>query len=188
MHHPVLLAICTLGLLLPHAAHAQQAQERFLGTGAEAAEEVENGRLQNGAGWTPVRIAKWSSVGVAVAAAGVGLVSHERAADRFDALEATCSEQPERCGERLPGGEFADEELERLFQDVVELDRRARYGLIVSQAGIAAAVVLFILDMRGDSGPDNVPYDPGRLQLGPNSVGGLDLSVRLPLGVNRGHP
>lgn len=188
MHHRVLLAICALGLLLPPAADAQQAQERFPGSGAETAEDAVDGPLQNGAGWTPVRIAKWSSVGAALAAAGVGLVSHERAADRFDALEATCNEQPDRCGERLPGGEFADEELERLFQDVVELDRRARLGLIVSQAGIAAAVVLFILDMRGDSGPDNVPYDPGRLQLGPDSDGGLGLSVRLPLGGSRGQP
>lgn len=188
MHHHLLFAICALCLLLAPPAEAQQAQERFPGNGAEAAEDAENGRLQNGAGWTPVRIAKWSSVGVAVAAAGVGLVSHERAADRYDALEVTCREEPERCGERLPGGEFADEELERLFQDVVELDRRARLGLIVSQAGVAAAVVLFILDMRGDSGPDNVPYDPHRLQLGPNPDGGLDLSVRLPLGGSRGQP
>jgi hypothetical protein len=47
------------------------------------------------------------------------------------------------------------------------------------QIGVAASVVLFIIDLRQDSAPENIPYDPRRFEVGRSRDGGLSLRVNV---------
>jgi hypothetical protein len=43
------------------------------------------------------------------------------------------------------------------------------------------SAALFILDLRNNRPPDNIPYDPGLFQVGPGADGGLRAGLRLRL-------
>lgn len=105
--------------------------------------------------------AKWGALGAAVSAGVVGFIAHSDADGLFDDLEALCEGDPARCA--VDGnGRYLDPALESRFREVLSADSRARTALIVSQVAVAAAVAMFLLDLGGDPGPDNVPYDPDR--------------------------
>lgn len=129
--------------------------------------------------WSALRIAKWTLAAAAAAAAGYGYYENRRADDRFERLEQTCVAEPERCDATLPDGSYADAELEAEFQAIRAMDRRARTGLLAGQIGVAASVVLFIIDLRQDSAPENIPYDPRRFEVGRSRDGGLSLRVNV---------
>ena len=129
----------------------------------------------------PLRVAKWGTAALTATAAGFGLAAHFRADDLYRQLEEVCAADPPACSERLPSGEYADPELEALYQDVLRYDSRARLLLVGSQIGIAATVLFFILDLREDSTPPNIPFDPQRLRLAPGSRGGVEVGVAVPV-------
>lgn len=136
---------------------------------------------QSDGDWSALRIAKW---GTGVAAAGFavyGVLSNRRADEQFEDLEQTCADDPARCIDRLPNGAYADAELEAQYQDVRSLDRQARASLIAGQVGIATSVVLFILDLRNSDDPDNIPYEPRRLEIVPARDGGMSLRMNVRL-------
>jgi hypothetical protein len=130
----------------------------------------------------PLRVAKWSTAVLTAAAAGFGLAAHSRADELYRQLEEACAADPHACSERLPDGAYADPELEALYQDVLRQDSRARLMLVGSQIGVAATVLFFILDLREDSTPPNIPFDPQRLRLAPRSGGGVEVGVAVPVG------
>ncbi|HEX2167752.1 MAG TPA: hypothetical protein VHG09_11025 [Longimicrobiales bacterium] len=131
--------------------------------------------------WSALRIGKWTT-GVAAAGLAVyGVLSNRRADNQYEDLERICSEDAARCVARLPNGAYADAELEAQYQDVRALDRRTRASLIAGQVGIAASVVLFILDLRNSDDPDNIPYDPRGLDIAPARDGGVSLRLNVPL-------
>lgn len=105
--------------------------------------------------------AKWGALGAAVSAGVVGFIAHSDADGLFDDLEAACDEDPARCAVDADGS-YVDPALESRFREVLNADSRARTALILSQVAAAAAVAMFLLDLGGDPGPDNVPYDPDR--------------------------
>jgi hypothetical protein len=129
----------------------------------------------------PLRVAKWSSAVLTAAAAGFGLAAHSRADDLYRQLEEACAAEPGVCSERLPNGAYADPELEALYQDVLRHDSRARLLLVGSQIGVAATVIFFILDLREDTTPPNIPFDPQRLRLAPGSRGGVEVGLAVPV-------
>jgi hypothetical protein len=131
--------------------------------------------------WRPLRIAKWSTVTLSAAAALYGFSNNRSADDAFEVIEGVCAIEPDRCESRLPDGAYADAALEAEYQHVRSLDRRARGALIGSQIGIAASVVLFILDLRNQRPPDNIPYEPRRLDITPARDGGVRLQLNLPV-------
>lgn len=131
--------------------------------------------------WSALRVAKWTTGVTAAGLAVYGVVSNRRADEQFEALERACEDDPARCMELFPGGEYADAELEAQYQDVRSLDRRARASLIAGQVGIAASVVLFILDLRNSADPDNIPYEPRSLDIAPARDGGMSLRLTVPL-------
>jgi len=108
-----------------------------------------------------ITYARWGTLGAAVAAGVIGFAAHQDADDQFDTLEALCEADAARCALK-PGGGYADARLESRYQDVLGADSRARTALVASQLAVAASLALFLLDMGGDSEPDNVPYDPER--------------------------
>ena len=110
-------------------------------------------------------LAKWVSLAGTGALAGLGFAANQDAEEAFQGLEALCATDPNRCRFLNPDGSYQDPEAESLFQEVVDRDRKARAYLVGSQITLAATVVLFILDLKNDSGPDNIPYDPASLRL-----------------------
>lgn len=154
---------------------AQQFRERF------PAADIEPTGLEapGHSAFRPLRVAKWGSLAVALATAGVGLATHRNADKEYRALEKICAEDGARCRERRPDGAYADPELERRYQKVLDNDRAARLALLASQIGVAASVVFFILDLSPDGSPPNIPYEPQRFDVGARPDGALELRLRL---------
>ena len=132
--------------------------------------------------WRALRVAKWTTAAAAAGAAVYGVMQNRRADERFEQLEQVCVTATWRCLERLPNGAYADAELEAQYQEVRSLDSRARTALIAGQVGVAASVVLFILDLRNSGGPENIPYEPRKLDVRRARDGGMSLTVRLDAG------
>jgi hypothetical protein len=131
--------------------------------------------------WRPVRIAKWTLTFASAGTALYGFMQNREADDAYGTLEHMCQDNFARCRNRLPGGAYADPSMEAQYQRVRSLDGRARAALIAGQLGVATSVVLFIIDLRNQQGPPNIPYEPERLELAPSGDGGLSLRVRLPV-------
>lgn len=130
--------------------------------------------------WRPLRIAKWAAAAGSAGAALYGFSVSRRAEAGHTRLEEACQAEPDVCRERLPGGAYADAELEAMYQDVRALDRRARASLLLGQVGVATTVLLFLLDLRNDRPPPNIPWEPARIQLAPGAGGGVSLILRVP--------
>lgn len=126
-----------------------------------------------------VSTGKWVTLGVAAASAVYGFSESRRADDLYDDLERDCQEAPDLCRQRTDDGSYLDAGLEERYQDVLDIDRRTRQALFVSQASLLASAVLFVLDLRRDDDRPDVPYEPPRLQLRPDEHGGLRLEARL---------
>ncbi|MBI4545269.1 MAG: hypothetical protein HY703_08745 [Gemmatimonadetes bacterium] len=173
---PLLMTLCcTAMLLLPAAGAAQQRAQRF-----EPENRAEKSWSRRVGGVPPLRFAKWATVAASVASAAYGFSVQHDSDEKFRALEARCQQQPQKCSQRLPDERYQDPELEAMYQDVVRLDRRARMALLASQVGVAASVLLFILDLREESTPPNIPYDPERFQIQPRADGGVELRFAFP--------
>src|SRR5690606_6949463 len=147
-------------------AHPQHvpAQSRISYTHGAAARALmdsldEPAGLQERGSRSGLRAAKWTTAAVSAGAAVCRVRQSRRAGEEYEQLEELCGVEVSRCEQRLPGGAYADAEVEAQYQDVRALDRRARTGLIAGQVGFAASVVLFVLDLRNSEGPANIPYD-----------------------------
>ncbi len=131
-----------------------------------------------------IRVTKWTTLALSVGAAAYGF-SENRTADRdYQALEERCKADPFNCIRRT-GDAYADAEMERIYQNVRTSDRHARTALLASQIGIAASVALFIIDLRDNRPPDNIPYEPRALQLVPGRDGAVQLRFTLPLALGQ---
>jgi hypothetical protein len=108
---------------------------------------------------TPVvKVAKWGLLGAAV---GLGVFALRRsiaAEDAYDELRALCVDNPGRCAHA--GGSYSDTDAERLYDRAQREDRSAQIGIYGGQAALLGSVALFIVDLRGDREPTNIPY-PG---------------------------
>jgi len=125
----------------------------------------------------PLRIAKWSTLAAAAGTAAWGFVQNSRADDRFADLERRCNAEPARCTRRTAAGVYEDAELERLYQDVRSLDRKAWAALLVSQIGLGTSVVLFLLDLGNMKRPPDIPFVPTAVEFVPRPDGALEFSV-----------
>ncbi|HEX6694971.1 MAG TPA: hypothetical protein VF035_09770 [Longimicrobiales bacterium] len=127
-----------------------------------------------------VRVAKWTTLAASAGAAVYGFTTSRRADDGYAALETLCEENRPNCENRINGA-YADADMERRYQEVLDLDGKARTALTASQVGVAATVLLFIYDLRNPSSPKGIPYEPRALQITPARDGALALSLRLRL-------
>lgn len=188
--HP--LFVLTLALALsPAEAYAQRVQptivprsiqgEVSFSCGANAddvnarAGDLHAGRV---AGIRPMVIVKWGALLGGGAAAAYGFIRNREADDLYRDLELACNADRAVCALRTPDGAYADPTLEALYQDVLAHDRASQRALIAGQAGVALAVVLFLLDLRSDDRPADIPYEPRRLQIAPIR-GGVSINARL---------
>ena len=115
-----------------------------------------------------IRVGKWVTVATAAGAVAGGIAWNREADRRYEDLEQVCVSSPARCVRRTPAGAFQDTQLEQEYQDILQLDDRARVALIGGQLAIAASVALFILDLPRGSATANQPYTPPKLQLYPS--------------------
>lgn len=173
------LALAPAAALVPSAQAAAQVRTPGRFAAAEAAEVP---AVPSRPSFRALRVAKWSTAAATAAIAGFGLAAYTRADDRYRELERACVEDPEACAQRLPNGAYADARLESMYQDVLRYDSRARLALIGSQLGLAASVVFFILDLRDDTTPPNIPYDPRALRVAPGRDGGVEFGFGVAIG------
>lgn len=133
---------------------------------------------------TTLRVAKWSTLALTTGAAAYGFSANRMADADYASLEQSCQDQRLVCARRT-GAAYADADLERRYQNVLSMDNRARTALIASQVGVAATVVMFVIDLRHNRPPKDIPYKPRALELMPRSDGGLQLRLTLPLPVDQ---
>jgi hypothetical protein len=185
-----LLAALGVGVVpLPASAQARLAREPVATPppGVAALPHLDRAAAPDAAaglttGIRPIAVAKWSAVAGAAAAAAYGFIRNAEADDLFRDLEQACQAAPAICALRGPDGSYADPGLEAIYQDVLTHDRASRYALLASQIGIAAGVALFLLDLRSDERPPDIPYEPRRFDIGPAPDGGLSFRARVPVG------
>lgn len=133
---------------------------------------------------TVLRISKWTALAATAGAAAYGFSTNRTADADYAKLEELCVANRLNCARRN-GEVFADVDLERRYQGVRTLDGRARTALIGSQIGVAATVVLFVMDLRHNRPARDIPYKPRTLEVVPRADGGLQLQLSLPLPVNQ---
>lgn len=105
-------------------------------------------------------VAKWVLAGATIAL-GVYAYREHRTAERVhDRLRHRCDSSPDSCV--VVDGRYEDAESEGLHQRAVRHDRRARTGIVAGQITLLGGVALFLYDLRGDHGPDNIPYPSPR--------------------------
>lgn len=131
--------------------------------------------------WRPLRIAKWSTLLLSGGAAAYGFVQNRRADRDYEALERECAEAPTGCLV-LDNGAYADPALEQRYQRIVDRDRDARTALLAGQLGIAASVVMFIIDLPDREDPEDIPYEPRPIRFGLGRDGRTELSARVHVG------
>lgn len=149
-----------LVLLLTYSAPAmaQHAEKRF----ESARDSVVSGR----GAWTPIRVAKWSTLLASTSAAAYGFAQNRTADGDYQEIERLCLATSSSC-DRTPGSDaYADVALETRYQAVVRRDDRAQVALLAGQVGLAASMLLFILDLPNGSGPKDIPYEPKPLRVG----------------------
>jgi len=107
-----------------------------------------------------VKYGKWLLVAGSIGMNYLALQSHNRADDAFNALEARCLANHDRCILGA-GGQYTDAETESLYQTSLRQDRVARGWLVGGETALAGAAALFIWELTRPKGrPRNIPFEP----------------------------
>jgi len=107
-----------------------------------------------------VKYGKWLIVAGSIAMNYQAVLSHNRAEDAFDALEAACNANHALCTVGSDG-QYTSPQIEALYQTSLHYDQQARAWLIGGEVALAGAAALFIWELTGPSGrPDNIPFEP----------------------------
>ena len=107
-----------------------------------------------------VKYGKWLLVAGSIGMNYLALQSHNRADDAFNALEARCLANHDRCILGA-GGQYIDAETESLYQTSLRQDRVARGWLVGGETALAGAAALFIWELTRPKGrPRNIPFEP----------------------------
>jgi hypothetical protein len=129
--------------------------------------------------WRPMRIVKWTSLIASTGAAAYGF-SQNRVADReYEQLERDCEAAPFSCAKASESGPYLDTALEQKYQRILERDEDAKVALLAGQIGIAASVIMFIIDLPDRDDPEDIPYEPRPVRFGLSRDGRAQLDVRL---------
>jgi len=120
-----------------------------------------------------VSVASWGKFATLGIAAGFFVLAageHSAAEDSYASLLARCQGDPSLCIVAGNGG-YLNPASEALYQQTLEGDASARQWLLVSQVALGASALLWIVDiMKGSDEPDNIPYVPLRVAVGPREA------------------
>ena len=127
-----------------------------------------------------IRYGKWAAAAVAVGFTAMGIRTHQAADDDFRALADYCKGQ----GACALGtdGRYTDPVAEERYRDIVRGDRTARAWLISGQTAIVGSAILFVLELKRERGPRNIPYSG--LVIEPGAFG-TRIGLRLPIAPHR---
>jgi hypothetical protein len=153
---------------------AQQVDDRF--------PAQDSGRADVRYALRPLRIAKWTTLLVSGGAAAYGFTQNRSADREYEELERECEAQPLACLKGPDNETYANGDLEARYQRILERDDRARLALLGGQIGIAASVILFIIDLPDRTTPEDIPYDPKPYRVGLRRDGSTELALSLRLG------
>lgn len=131
-------------------------------------------------GWTRagVRYGRWVSAAAALGFTLLAAHEYDTANRSWQHLLDLCRSDNSAC-QLTADGRYAAQDAERLYQETVAHDRRARRRLIIGQVSLLTSAALFILDLHHhNDGPPNIPFHG--LELTAEPVGeGARLGVRL---------
>jgi hypothetical protein len=152
---------------------AQQAPSRF-------ASSQDTVRLERRA-WSPIRVAKWTTALASSGAVTYGFILNRDADRDYEQIELLCKNNEAACIKKPASDEYADPALEARYDAIVRRDDRAQLALLAGQIGLAASVLLFIVDLPQGTTTNDIPYDPSPLRLGMRAEQvelGISVSVR----------
>ena len=169
--------------IVPRIGEAGRDVRASISAGVSGESEAFPGRrsLRVG-GIRPIAVAKWGALVGAAGAAAYGFVRNGEADDLFRELEVACNANRAVCGLRTPDGAYADAALEAMYQDVLARDRTSQRALLASQVGVGLGVLLFLIDLRAEDRPADIPYEPRRVEIAPARGGGLTVRASVPVG------
>ena len=107
-----------------------------------------------------IKYGKWVLAAGAVGMNYLAARSHDRADERFHALESRCFADHALCD--LDGsGHYVSSESELLFQESLRYDRQARRWLFGGETALLGAAAMFVYELtRHTPRPDNIPFEP----------------------------
>ena len=179
-----LTLLTLIGLAFGTAAGAR-AQRRADPLPASANIPVDSTRQHSPSPFRALRVAKWTVLAGAAGAGVWGFVRNDRADELYRELEQACESDRPRCRDRGPGGAYTEPLLEARYQEVRSLDRDSHRALVLSQIGVTASVVLFLLDLGNTRPPPDIPYVPRGLTVSTQRGGATAFEFRVPLGTPR---
>jgi hypothetical protein len=107
-----------------------------------------------------VKYGKWVLAAGAVGMNYLAARAHDRADERFAALESRCFADHTQC-DLNAGGHYASGESELLFQESLRYDRQARRWLLGGETALLGAAAMFVWELtRHTPKPDNIPFEP----------------------------
>jgi hypothetical protein len=153
-----IIVIGAMSAMMAAPCLAQRAPARFA-TSQDSVRVVRDG-------WTPIRIVKWTTALASAGTVAYGFVQNRDADREYEEIELMCKNDITLCATNPGSNEYADPALEARYNAVLERDERAQLALLAGQIGLAASVLLFILDLPEGTTTDDIPYDPSPLRLG----------------------
>jgi hypothetical protein len=105
-----------------------------------------------------VRLGKWAALGLAAGLTTMGAVTHDRADRTYQDLLDYCRTSGP-CPLRADG-RYGNAGAEALYLRVRHDDRAARLWLAGGQVALVGGAVLFILELKRDREPRNIPFAP----------------------------
>lgn len=129
--------------------------------------------------WRPMRIVKWTALIASAGAAGYGFAQNRVADEDYERLEMECEEAPTSCAKVAGSDAYANPVLEQRYQRILKRDENARTALLAGQIGIAASVIMFIIDLPARESPEDIPYEPNPVRFGLSRDGRAQLEMRL---------
>lgn len=107
-----------------------------------------------------VKYGKWLLAAGAVGMNYLAARAHDRADERFSALETRCFAEHSLC-DLDPAGHYVNGGSEQLFQESLRYDRQARRWLFGGETALLGAAAMFVLELtRHTPKPDNIPFEP----------------------------
>lgn len=103
-----------------------------------------------------IKWGKWAAVAFALGSTAVGIHQHNAGDNAYRTLVLYCGEVI-TCAVG-PDGRYVNAHAEATYQQVVRADRSARVWLTIGQVAAVASAVLFVLELKHEAGPPNIPY------------------------------
>ena len=129
--------------------------------------------------WRPMRIVKWTALLASTGAAAYGFAENRVADREYNELELECAAAPVTCSKVNGGDAYANPALEERYQQILERDDNARFALLAGQVGIAASVIMFIIDLPEGENTEDIPYEPKPFRFGLGRDGRAEFGFRL---------